>query len=60
MNNLVITIKRIKKAEKLQAAQIATFKKGVFTYYKPSVFEERQKQVSEEVQQWILNLELNC
>ena len=49
MNNLVLTKKRIKKAEILHAAQLATFKKGVFTSYKPSVFEERQKQVREEV-----------
>ena len=44
MNNLVLTKKRIKKLERLHAAQLATFKKGVFTSYKPSVFEERQKQ----------------
>ena len=49
MNNLVLTKKRIKKAEKLHAAQLATFKKGVFTSYKSSVFEKRQKQACEEV-----------
>ena len=49
MNNLALTKKRIKKAERLHAAQLATFKKGVFTSYKPSVFEERQKQAREEV-----------
>ena len=49
MNNLVLTKKRIKKAEMLHAAQLATFKKGVFTSYKPSVFEDRQMQVGEEV-----------
>ena len=49
MNNLALTKKRIEKAEKLHAAQLATFKKGVFTSYKPSVFEERQKQAREEV-----------
>lgn len=48
MNNLVLTRKRIKKVERLHAAQIATFKKGIFTSYKPSVLEERQKQVREE------------
>ena len=48
MINLVLTKKRIKKAE-MHAAQLATFKKGVFTSYKPSVFEGRQKQVREEV-----------
>ena len=49
MNNLVLTKKRIKKAKMLHAAQLATFKKGVFTSYKPSVFEERQNQACEEV-----------
>ena len=49
MNNLALTKKRIKKAESLHAAQLATFKKGVFTSYKPSVFEERQNQVRNEV-----------
>ena len=38
-----------KKAERLHADQITTFKKRVFTSYKPSVFEERQKQAPEEV-----------
>ena len=49
MNGLVLTKKRIKKAERLHAAQLATFKKGVFTSYKFSVFEERQKQARDEV-----------
>ena len=49
MNNLALTIKRIKKAERLHAAQLATFKKGVFTSYKPSVFQGRQKKAQEEV-----------
>ena len=44
-----LTKKRIKKAERLHAAQLATFKKEVFTSYKSSVFEERQKQAREEV-----------
>ena len=49
MNNLVLTKKRVLKAEKLRKAQLATFKKGVFTSYKPSVFEERQNQARNEV-----------
>ena len=49
MNNLVLTKKRVLKAEKLHKAQLATFKKGVFTSYKPSVFEERQSQAHNEV-----------
>jgi len=48
MNNLVLTKKRLKKVERLHAAQLTTFKKGVFTSYKPSVFEERQNQACEE------------
>ena len=49
MNNLILTKKRVLKAERLHRAQLATFKKGVFTSYKPSVFEERQNQAREEV-----------
>ena len=49
MNNLVLTKKRIKKVERLHAAQLTTFKKGVVTSYKPSVFEERQNQSRIEV-----------
>ena len=46
MNNLVLIKKRVLEAEKLHKAQLATFKKGVFTSYKPSVFEEREKSSS--------------
>ncbi|WP_413390910.1 hypothetical protein [Prochlorococcus marinus] len=49
INNLVLTKKRIKKVERLHAAQLTTFKKGVFTPHKPSVFEERQNQARNEV-----------
>jgi len=49
MNNLLLTKERIKRAERLHAAQLTTFKKGVFTSYKPSVFEERQNQARNEV-----------
>ena len=49
MNNLLLTKKKVLKAVKLHKAQLATFKKGVFTSYKPSVFEERQNQVRNEV-----------
>ena len=48
MNNLVLTKKRIKKVERLHAAKYARFKKGVFTAYKLSVFEERQNQAHNE------------
>ena len=49
MNYLVLTKKRIKKDEILYASQLAKFKKGVFTSYKPLVFEERQKQARKKV-----------
>jgi len=49
MNNLALTKKRIMKAKRLHSAQLTTFKKGVFTSYKSSIFEERQKQAREEV-----------
>jgi len=49
MNNLLLSKKRVLKAERLHRAQLATFKKRVFTLYKPSVFEERQNQACEEV-----------
>ena len=49
MKNQVLTKKRVLKAERLHRAQLATFKKGVFTSYKTSVFEERQNQAREEV-----------
>ena len=58
MNNFVLTKKQIKKAEKLHADQLATFKKGLFTSYKPSVTEERQKPPREEVAS--MDSELNC
>ena len=49
MNNLLLTKERIKKAERLHAAQLASTKNGKLISYKPSVFEERQKQTREEV-----------
>ena len=49
MNNLALIKKRIKKAENLHAAQLAATKNGRLISYRPSVFEERQKQAREEV-----------
>ena len=46
MNNLLLTKKRAQKAERLPKAQLATFKKGVFTSYKPLVLRERQMQAA--------------
>ena len=59
MNNLVLTKKRVLKAERLHKAQLETFKKGVFTSYRPSVLEERQSKLVKKLQQWILKQELN-
>ena len=42
MNNLLLTKKRALKAKRLRNAQLATFKKGVFTSYRPSIFKEKQ------------------
>jgi len=55
MNNLVLTKKRVLKAERLHRAQLATFKKRVITFYKPSVFEERKTKLAKKLQQWILD-----
>jgi len=49
MNNLILTRKRVIKAKRLHKAQLATFKKGVFTSYKPSVYKERKIKVSEKI-----------
>ena len=49
MNNLLLTKKRIKRAERLHAAQLAATKNEKLISYKPSVFEESQKQAREEV-----------
>ena len=49
MNNLLITKERIKTAESLRLAQLAATKNGKLISYRPSVFEERQKQAHEEI-----------
>ena len=49
MNNLLLTKERIKRAERLRLAQLAATKNGMLITYKPSVFEERQKQACEAV-----------
>ncbi len=49
MNNLLLTKERIKKAERLRLSQLAATKNGMLITYRPSVFEERQKQACEEV-----------
>ena len=59
MNNLVLTKKRLQKAKRLHKAQLTTFKKGVFTSYRPSVFEERLNQARNKVAEKSLDRELN-
>jgi len=49
MNTLPLIRAQIKKAERLHKAQLAATKNGRFISYRPSVFEERQKQAREEV-----------
>ena len=58
MKNLVLTKKRIKKSEKLHAAQLATFKKGNFL--QNHSFWRKTNQAREDVSAWILNSEFNC
>ena len=60
MNNLALTKKRIEKAERLHAAQLATFKKGVFTSYKSSILKKDKIKLVKKLQQWILKSEFNC
>ena len=49
MNNLVLTKERIKKAQRLHAAQLAATKNGRLLSYRPSIFKKLQKQASEEL-----------
>ena len=49
MNNLLLTKERIKRAERLHAAQLASTKNGKIISYRLSFFEERQKQTRKEV-----------
>ena len=49
MKKQILTKKRVLKAERLHRAQLETFKKGIFTSYKSSVFNDRQKQARKEV-----------
>ena len=60
MNNLVLTKKRVLKAEKLHKAQLTTFKKGVFTSYNLQFLKKDKSKLLKKLQQWILNSEFNC
>ena len=49
MNNLLLTKERIKSAERLHHAKFAATKNGKLISYRPSSFEERQKQAREDL-----------
>ena len=44
MNNLVLIREKIKRAKRLNKAQLLSTKNGEITPYNPSVYELRQKQ----------------
>ena len=50
MNNLVLIREKIKRAERLNNAQLLATKNGEITIYNPSVFEIRQKQARKDVE----------
>ncbi|MDC3094226.1 hypothetical protein OA387_04150 [Prochlorococcus sp. AH-716-M10] len=45
MNNLVLIREKIKRVERLNKAQLLATKNGEITFYNPSIFQLRQKQV---------------
>ena len=49
MNNLVLIREKIKRAKRLNEAQILATKNGEVTPYRRSVFEERIKQAQKEI-----------
>jgi len=50
MNNLVLIREKIKRAERLNNAQLLATKNGETTPYNPSVFELRQKQARKDME----------
>ena len=60
MNNLALTKKRIKKAERLHAAQLATFKKEYLLLTNLQFLKKGKSKLVKKLQQWILDSELNC
>ena len=50
MNNLVLIREKIKRAERLNKAQLIATKNGEITTYNPSVFELRQKQARKDME----------
>ena len=55
MNNLVLTKKRVLKAERLLRAQLATFKKRVFTSTNLQFLKKDKTKLAKKLQQWILD-----
>ena len=51
MNNLVLIREKIKRAERLNKAQLLAIKNGEITPYKPSVFKLRQKQARKNMEE---------
>ena len=50
MNNLVLIREKIKKAVRLNKAQLLATKNGEITPYNPSTFELRQKQARKDME----------
>ena len=50
MNNLVLIREKIKKAERLNKAQLLATKNGEITPYNHSIFELRQKQARKDME----------
>ena len=50
MNNLVLIREKIKRAERLNKAQLLATKNGEITPYNPFIFELRQKQAHKDME----------
>ena len=50
MNNLVLIREKIKRAERLNKAQLLATKNGEITPYNPTIFELRQKQALKDME----------
>ena len=50
MNNLVLIREKIKRAERLNKAQLLATKNGEITSYNPTIFELRQKQACKDME----------
>ena len=50
MNNLVLIREKIKRAERLNKAQLIATKNGGITPYNPTIFEQRQMQARKDME----------